>query len=177
MLPEFRGILTTKSIASSLIRGVDPRAADLFHNIIRYDGKYKSEAIRGMILTAFSMILERAEFSDEASFSGNTIKSLLTFCEKQYREEISLETLSKELGVSKSYISHIFSDKIHMNFRDYINSMRLNEAKALLGQDDLNITDIALGCGFGTVRTFNRAFKKKFGVSPREYFLLHGSVE
>ena len=177
MLAEFRNILTEKSIVSSLIRDVDSRMAELFHHIIRCDGKYKREAIRGIILAIFSMILEKVKFSDKANFSGNTIESVLGFCAKQYKEEISLEKLAKELGVSKSYISHIFTNKIHMSFRDYINSIRLNAAMPLLRQGELNITDIALESGFGTVRTFNRAFKKKFGVSPREYLTLYSNGE
>ena len=173
MLAEFRSILTAKSIVSSVVRNVDSRAADLLYSLITYDGKYKNEAIRGMLLAAFSMILEKADFSDKANFNGTTIESILEFCEKQYREELSLESVAKKLGISKSYISHVFTDKIHMSFRDYINSIRLNTSLHLLRQDKLNITDIASESGFGTVRTFNRAFKKKFGISPREYRILY----
>ena len=173
MLTEFRSILTSKSIVSSVIRGVDGRAADLLNNLITYDGKYKDEAIRGMFLAAFSMILEKADFSDKAVFNGTTIESILEFCEKHYKEELTLETVGKSLGISKSHISHIFTDKIHMGFRDYLNSIRLNMALQLMKQGEHNITHVASETGFGTIRTFNRAFKKKFGISPREYRILH----
>ena len=47
--------------------------------------------------------------------------------------------------------------------------MRINRACKLLGEDSLNITEIANECGFSTIRTFNRVFLKTVGMTPKAY--------
>ena len=56
-----------------------------------------------------------------------------------------------------------------MNFCDYINSLRLVDAVNMLGNENASITEIAYASGFSTLRTFNRAFLKYYGVTPSEY--------
>ena len=99
----------------------------------------------------------------------DSLQEILDFCENNYVTDISISSVAAALHRSRSYISHIFSNKININFRDYINSLRLNMAKNLLATGDLSITEVASKCGFSTIRTFNRAFRKLYGVSPTEF--------
>ena len=122
-----------------------------------------------MILSAMAMILEKAELSEDKFPSDNTLSSILEFCENNYTEDISLDSLSKKLGISKSHISHTFSNKLKMNFRDYINSLRLSRSLVLLKEGKLGMTEVSSESGFETIRTFNRAFKKRFNCTPLEY--------
>lgn len=173
MVSEFRNILTTKTPVSSVVRTVDRRAVDLIRTAMEYDGKFRDEAVRGMILAAFSMILEKMSFSDKSKYTETTIEAILEFCQEHYKEELSLKVIADNLGISKSHISHIFTNKIHMGFCDYVNSIRLNMALKLIEQTNRSITDIGSESGFCTIRTFNRAFKKKFGMSPRQYRIMN----
>ena len=52
---------------------------------------------------------------------------------------------------------------------EYIHSLRVEDAKVLLMQTNQSVTDIAEELGFGSIRTFNRVFLEKTGMSPREY--------
>ena len=56
-----------------------------------------------------------------------------------------------------------------MNFIDYVNTFRLNEAIALLENEDYTNETIAEIVGFGSANTFYRQFKLKYGLSPYEY--------
>ena len=56
-----------------------------------------------------------------------------------------------------------------MNFNQYLNDLRLNQACIQLVHTDQTITDICLNAGFESQRTFNRVFKERFHVSPREF--------
>jgi len=169
VLSEFRGILTTKSPLSPHIKNADPLAGKLFESALLYKGKYKNEAEKGLLLSAVSALMEKVSFTNESVPLQNALPSILTYCENNYLEDISLDKVSKSLGISKSHISHIFSEKLHMNFRDYINSLRLNYATELLAEEKRSMTEIAVESGFDTIRTFNRAFRKRFNASPLEY--------
>jgi AraC-like DNA-binding protein len=59
--------------------------------------------------------------------------------------------------------------RIKINFCSYINILRVNEACSLLQQSDKSIIEIAEESGFSSLRTFNRAFLRHVGISPREY--------
>ena len=77
--------------------------------------------------------------------------------------------MAKELNINKYYLSHIFSEKINISFPDFINSLRVEEAMKLLNETKLSVTQVCEASGFSNPRTFNRAFKKANGQSPREY--------
>ncbi len=100
---------------------------------------------------------------------SNVLKSVIRYCRDNFKEKITLEQVANELNISKFYLSHIFADKINISFTDYINSLRVEEAIELLEDSSLSSSEIADKCGFNTVRTFNRAFKKCNNMTPREY--------
>ena len=74
-----------------------------------------------------------------------------------------------DLGVSKYVLSRMFAKTFHCNFNQYINSVRVNYATAMLERSTESITNICLDCGFESQRTFNRAFKDRYKMTPREY--------
>ena len=96
---------------------------------------------------------------------------ILNYCESNYHDKISLKSTARELHISESRLSHIFSEKIKIGFCNYLNMLRINEAANLLVSTELTITEISGMCGFSTIRTFNRAFKKHIGITPAKYRL------
>ncbi len=101
--------------------------------------------------------------------TGDTVLKILEYCSEHYKENITVNNVAKSLHISRSSVSHIFSTRLSINFCDYINSLRLADAVRMLKNSDLPITEIAHICGFSTIRTFNRAFLKQYGVSPSKY--------
>jgi hypothetical protein len=72
-------------------------------------------------------------------------------------------------GKNASAFEGLFGDILNVKFTDYVNSLRISEACRLLRATDHSVTEIASMAGFGTLRTFNRAFIKRMGVSPSNY--------
>lgn len=103
------------------------------------------------------------------SRDNKNITKIITYCEEHFTEPLSLAILSDELGLSVSYISRFFSNTFKMSFSDYINGLRLGEAIALLNDSKLTISKISGRAGFPTIRTFNKAFLKHYGMTPSEY--------
>ena len=83
---------------------------------------------------------------------------------------ISLEKVAKNLRVSSKVLSQSINDKLKINFNEFINKHRIDEAKnLLLQQPDTNILEIAYSVGFNSKSTFNSTFKLVTGVTPSEY--------
>jgi AraC-like DNA-binding protein len=93
--------------------------------------------------------------------------------ERLYREsEIKLETLAAKLDIPKHYISQVINQYYKVNFFEYINLLRIEEAKQLLADVDrksMNIIEVAYAVGYNTKNTFNSAFRRIVGVTPTEY--------
>lgn len=126
-------------------------------------------AVRGYLLALFSLLFRYIPMDDCNRVDEGSFRHVVEFCTQNYNRELSLEVLGEELHLSKYYISHLFSDKFQMRFTDYINSLRVADACRYLDSTELSITEIAGLVGFGTLRTFNRAFSKIMGVAPSAY--------
>lgn len=101
--------------------------------------------------------------------SDNAVVRILEYCSEHFSENITVKQISEALYLSQSYISKIFSDKLKYSFREYINSLRIDKARALLEQTDKKIIDIMNDCGFSNQSSFNRVFRTICGLSPKEY--------
>lgn len=100
----------------------------------------------------------------------NTLLSkIFSFVENNYRKECSLESLSQSISYNKIYISRYFKNITGISYTEYVNRYRINEATFLLKNSTRKILDIALECGFTSLRSFNRNFKDSVGMTPLEY--------
>jgi AraC-like DNA-binding protein len=93
---------------------------------------------------------------------------------KVYREpDLSIASLSQKLDIPEYRLRRLINGQLgHRNFSTFVNSYRLAEAEAALGdpgQADVPILTIALDAGFGSIGPFNRSFKAHTGLTPTEY--------
>lgn len=85
-------------------------------------------------------------------------------------EDISLQSLATELGLSQHQLSEFFNDHLKKNFVSYINGFRIRDAKKLLREErETTVLAIAYQVGFNSKSAFNSAFQKEVGCSPSVY--------
>lgn len=93
--------------------------------------------------------------------------------QKLYEDaELTLSQLAKQLSTNTSLLSKIINTGFQMNFNDFINQYRVNAMMEKLKageQKKQTLLGISLDCGFNSKATFNRAFKKQSGLSPKEW--------
>lgn len=110
------------------------------------------------------------------------VKNRIESREKEYKEYIvdyinqhysdpnlTKKKAVKDLKISHQNISFLLKSSLNTSFRDYLNNIRLEKTTELLKNPDYSITEIAFEVGFKLPSSFNRIFKKKFGISPREF--------
>ena len=128
-----------------------------------------------MLMQAYTqMILARVfsemELIDQSiKDSERLVYSAVEYVADNFRNEISLEKMAYELCVSKYVLSRMFAKTFHRNFNKYVNDIRLDYAASVIENSMESITNICLDSGFESQRTFNRVFKERYQMTPREY--------
>lgn len=111
-----------------------------------------------------------AIYNSRPNIPGSQYLSLVTsFVAEHYRENISLQDAAVAAGISPSYLSHLFSQRLLVTFTDYLASVRIDTAKELLKSTNMTVTEIAHRVGYEDHNYFIRTFKKVVGISPGQY--------
>ncbi len=127
-----------------------------------------STVIDAYVTTMFGKLLPHYDIKNKG-VSRSKFMQILDFCSLNYKDPLTVDDVANALSISRSTVSHAFSNQLKINFCEYVNMLRLVDARALLRNTDMSVTEIAQRVGFETIRTFNRAFLKERGMSPTEY--------
>lgn len=102
---------------------------------------------------------------------GNTElpSRIISYINKNFREELTIPEIAKEFGYHPSYIAHLFCDRLKIPFRTYLGAIRSEYAASLIRAGEKNLTEIAYDSGYNSLNTFCRSFKKHFNMTPSEY--------
>ena len=103
----------------------------------------------------------------------NICENILIYLDKHFKDNISLESTAKELGISKFYLSQIFSNRLHTSFPTYVTARRLDYAEKLLTTTTIPVSEIAYQSGFSSPRTFFRSFQNTYQITPHQYRKSH----
>lgn len=94
------------------------------------------------------------------------VQKVIFYIRTHFTENLSLEQLSLQIGVSKSYLCHIFKEVTHKTIIQYINELKCQYAQRLIKESDYTLTQIIEKCGFNSVPYFYRIYKKHIGLTP-----------
>ncbi len=105
----------------------------------------------------------------EGKTSHGIIDRAKEFIVHNYKREISLDDVSRDVNISPYYFSKVFKDETGENFIEYLTNLRVNKAKELLQDSDKSMKEIGYEVGYTDPNYFSRIFKKTVGVTPTEF--------
>ena len=95
-------------------------------------------------------------------------RDMLDYIENNYTEDITLTGMADALGYDYRYLSRMFGKNFSAGFKTLVNQYRVDRAAALIRETTRSLSEIALVCGFQSIRSFNRAFRDITGRSPSD---------
>ena len=107
---------------------------------------------------------KKAENSNDSLFT-----KIVIYTQENFRNNISLHTMAKELGYSYNYLSAYFKPHFLCGFSEYVNKLRIDDSAYQLKNTDRPVTDIAYSSGFTSIRRFNDVFKSEYRLTPTQY--------
>ena len=105
---------------------------------------------------------------DEKRHTPPDIQSALVYIQEHFRENPSLSSVASLLSLNERYFCARFKKYTGRTYKEYLRRTKLRFARKLILSTDFSMTDIYERCGYGTQSHFNREFKERYGVSPRD---------
>lgn len=169
IIPEFHEMFKTNApkqmfftlsdVTFSLVKQFIP-------NSVCNDDIFLAKAVLGPIIYE---LCDKVNFTSTKIPLNNIFYDALDYMINHSTENLTRESVAKALGVHPVTLSKSFSKHPNMNFNIALNQMRCNHAAILIERGNMNITEIAFCTGFGSIRSFNRAFMEIYGVTPNEF--------
>ena len=111
-------------------------------------------------------------YTDEES---DYVRQAKNYILKNYNRGISLESLAEELRLNQSYVSSVFKEGTGINFKQFLTDVRMDNAKRLLRETNMNVSQIACEVGYKSAFYFTNTFVAHEGIKPQEYRRMHRS--
>ncbi len=138
--------------------------------VIGFKGNQQTEILENQ-LEEKDLDIEFEEINTEDKLKTNLI-DLFEKSKIYIHPDLQITTVSESIGTNHTYISRIINEEFDMNFNEFVNKYRINEAKQLLcckSHSAYTMVYIAEKSGFGSVASFSRVFKEFEGVTPGKY--------
>ena len=99
----------------------------------------------------------------------NRMNKVYEYVTKNFCQKIMLDDVAAIANMTSTSFSRYFKSRVNKSFSDFLKEIRIDYARKLLSQEEMNINQIAYECGFHNISNFNKQFKKVTGDHPFHY--------
>jgi len=165
-LSEYRQILSGKVFVPPTVK-YSNAISTLVANIINenFEDNLKKKAL---LYCTVSDFLSISTLSDAPVFEYDVYRKAIVYISENFKENITLEKTALYVGVTSFHLSRVLNSNGKRGFSEILNSLRVYEARKLLENKNIPISEIAMEAGFGSIRNFNRIFQKHYGCKPSD---------
>ena len=122
------------------------------------------------IISDISASLEEPDSQTaDIDYVNKNMLQITEYINADYKSNITLDALENRFNLSKYYLCKLFKKSVGFTFSDFLNQVRVTEAKKLLETTELSVADIAHKTGYSDISYFCRVFKKIMGITALKY--------
>ncbi|MBP3330409.1 MAG: helix-turn-helix transcriptional regulator [Clostridia bacterium] len=126
--------------------------------------------VKGLLYILCGVFDEQAVYEDvKRDEESRLLHKIFEFIDNHFQDDCSLENLADEVSYSYAYVSKYFKQTVGMSYNSYVNYYRISEVCYRLDNTENSILEISDECGFRSLRSMNRNFKKQMNCTPAEY--------
>ena len=152
----------------------DEEISTLMPMLSQYLQSYDEIAGQGFSYAILGLLSSRVGLVDQPSNQqSGLMRDVLIYLQENYQQQLRMESLARHFGYSKSRFSRLFHDHLGCSMIEYLSALRCRQAAQLLLEKDMTMLDVAMGVGFECLRTFYRAFKSYYHMTPTQYVKNH----
>ena len=122
--------------------------------------------VKGLFYPMVCAYLSDNEVEESRKNSSADIRRVVEYIAEKSAEELTLDDVADAVGIAKEKIGIMLKERTGRSFNDFLNIVRLEKARRIIEFTEQSISEIAYYCGFGSLRNFNRVYRKVFGDSP-----------
>lgn len=126
--------------------------------LIELSRAYNADAVDGVAYTLNARLKHK-----------KIISEVLNYVEEHYKEDINLKELADSLYVNQAYLCREFKKSTGYSMMKFITNKRIREARELLRNTDLSVSEVGITVGYNNISHFHTMFKKEIGISPKEF--------
>lgn len=167
---RFEMILEAAMILYQSIRNLLMAEGISFQELEAYSPVNYSISLRQMLLGTL-LLVEKGMLllrENRSEMWDSAVSKAIAIMNSRFCEDLTLDTLAKEVFLNKSYLSRKIKEKLGMNYSKYIAKLRMEKALELL-RDNHNVEDVAKQVGYSNYRYFSDVFKQYTGHPPSRY--------
>lgn len=126
-------------------------------------------ALYGLMYKMFAQLIPESEPGSARVEAGGWVRQSMMFMNAHYAEQITVGDVAKHIGIDRSHFSRTFSQTVGVSPMSYLQKLRMDRGCELLRGTSLSVTEIALTIGYPDLYSFTRAFRNRFGMSPKAF--------
>jgi len=122
--------------------------------------------VRARFMIILQRFLEMLLYDVDTYRFDPRVKQAIRYITDNYAEHLTITKVANAVSLNPVYFGTLFKKETRLTFRDYLNTVRLNQAEDMLRTGKWNVSEAANNCGFTDVFYFSRLFKKYKGIPP-----------
>lgn len=152
--------------------GIDEEISSLFDSLYDEIGgkdKYSNILFQANLIKIYGLFLryfEDASYDERDATKIISFQKIIEYISESFSENITLESVANRFNYNPTYVSRLFKTRTGVNFKNYLDNIRVQNAIEMLIKTDMTVSSISIICGYENIRTFNSVFKKVVGVTP-----------
>lgn len=114
--------------------------------------------------------IQKDKSGQTTGYSDNQHVNLaINYINKMYMQGIGVSDIADSIGITRSHLNHVFQKELNISIQNFLIDFRMHKAANLLVSTTMSIKEVSNCIGYSDQLVFSKAFKKKFGVSPKSY--------